>query len=240
MEILKDLIKEIKPCKIKKVIIGTFTTAVISKQCGLSSTIREQCGEGGHSRVHNLGEMAGMEVKELAQFVMSDNLLEASIGMAAINSALQIEGCEFTEINASEIIAKKGKDKRVAVIGHFPFLGKLKNQVGELLVFELRLRPGDISSAQIPALLPDADVVAISGTTLINHTFDEIMSFCKPSAYKIMLGPSTPLSPVLFNYGIDVISGTIVEDAELLLGYLTQGATFQQLKGKKLVTLEKR
>ena len=237
---MKTLVREIKPCKIKKVIIGTFTTAVISRRCGLASTLRNGCGSGGHKRLCNLGKMEGMDVRTLAEDVFSDEILEASIGMAAINSSLEISERKFTEINASELIVKHGKNKKVAVIGHFPFINRLKPLVSELFVFEKRLRPGDLPSEKIPELLPEADVVALSGTTLPNHTFGEIMNCCKSSAFKIMLGPSTPLSPVLFDYGIDAISGTVVSDEELLLKYLTQAATFQQLKGKKLVTMLKK
>ncbi|KPJ83083.1 MAG: hypothetical protein AMS17_18110 [Spirochaetes bacterium DG_61] len=39
----------------------------------------------------------------------------------------------------------------------------------KLEVFEKRLRTGDIPAEQIPRLLPEADVVTLSGTTLINH-----------------------------------------------------------------------
>jgi len=237
MEILHRLIEQVEPGKVKKVCIGTFTTAVISHKCGIASTTRELCPEEGHSPVRNLGNLEKMKTKDLAKYVLSDNLLEATIGMATINSALKDQGSKYVEINASELILKKGEGKNVAIIGHFPFIGKLRRDVNKLTVFEKRLRAGDISSEKIPDILPDADVVAISGTTLINHTFDEIMKHCKPSAYKIMLGPSTPLSPIMFDYGINAISGTIVEDVELFLKYLTQGATFRQLKGKNLVTM---
>ena len=59
-------------------------------------------------------------------------------------------------------------------------------------------------------------------------------------AFVLVLGPTTPLSPVLFNYGVDVISGTLVTDPETVLRYVSQGASFRQVKrskGVKLLTL---
>lgn len=239
MEILKKIVNQVEQGKIKKVYVGLFTTVVISRHVGLSSTLRTACGEKGHLPLRNSGNLEGMDIKELAEYVFSNNILEASIGMAAINSGLPLIEDRCEEINAFESILQYGKNKTVAVIGHFPFVHQIEKEVKQLLVFEEYLRPGDIPSARIPNMLPEADVVAISGTTLINHTFFDIIKFCKPTAYKIILGPSTPLTPVLFDYGIDALSGTIVNDVKLLLKSLSQGATFKELKGKKLVTIKK-
>ena len=54
----------------------------------------------------------------------------------------------------------------------------------------------------------------MSGTTLIHHSFDAIRKYFNKS-YNMMVGPSTPLSPVLFEFGIHMISGTLVSDVAL-------------------------
>ena len=65
------------------------------------------------------------------------------------------------------------------------------------------------------------------------------MRFCRPGALVIVLGPTAPLSPVLFDYGVDVISGSRVVDVEAVLRYISQGATFKQVKrhGARLLTM---
>ena len=80
-------------------------------------------------------------------------------------------------------------------------------------------------------ILPQADVAAITGTALINHTLDELLDLCRPETSVMVLGPSTPLSPVLFDHGVDVISGTVVVDTDLVLTLIGQGATFRQVHG---------
>jgi hypothetical protein len=55
----------------------------------------------------------------------------------------------------------------------------------------------------------------------------------------IVLGPTTPLSPVLFDYGVDMVSGTKVVDVEAVLRCISQGATFKQVKGVRLLTLRR-
>jgi len=44
-----------------------------------------------------------------------------------------------------------------------------------------------------------------------------------------VLGPSTPLSPVLFDYGVDLLCGSIVTDIEPVLRAVRQGANFRQV-----------
>lgn len=239
MRVLNDILSIIKPCAIKNVMVGTFTTAVVSRRCGLASTMREPCSPDTNKKVSNLGHLTNMKVNELSEYILSDNHLEASIGMAAINSSINVDEDKFTEINAADIIQKRGENKNVAIIGNFPFIKRLKDKVKNLYVFEKKMSADFYTEDMMPDILPKIDILAISGTTLINHTFDEIMGFCNPNAFKIMLGPSTPLTSILFDYGIDALSGAYVEDESLALTYLSQGAVFRQIEGIKYVTLIK-
>jgi len=52
----------------------------------------------------------------------------------------------------------------------------------------------------------------------------------------MLLGPSTPFSPVIFNRGASVISGTRIIDEAAVLRTVGQGASFRQVEGVKLLT----
>jgi uncharacterized protein (DUF4213/DUF364 family) len=108
-------------------------------------------------------------------------------------------------------------------------------------VIELNPHEGDFPASAGPEIIPQADILAITSTTLINHTLDDIMRYRKPEARVMLLGPSTPLSSRLFDFGLQVLSGSIVENWEAVLPLVRQGATFRQIKsqGVRLVTLEK-
>ena len=54
-----------------------------------------------------------------------------------------------------------------------------------------------------------------------------------------MLGPSTPLSPVLFDYGLDAIGGALVEVVNTVLDQVELGAAFRNLKGVRTVAMAK-
>jgi uncharacterized protein (DUF4213/DUF364 family) len=104
-------------------------------------------------------------------------------------------------------------------------------------VLELHPRPGDLPAERAAELLPQADVVALTGTSLVNHTFDPLIDACRPDASVILLGASAPLTPVLFERGVDVVAGTRVVNVPIALRAVGQGATFRQIPGKRLLTM---
>ena len=239
MKILDDLIEDLKTndFQVKGVHTCVFWTAVISRHCGLSSTFRDE-GLPHDRGVRDVGDLTKKTGLGLAEYAKSDSLLEASIGMAAINSLIDINESKCVEKNALEILIKKGKGKNVAVVGHFPWTPKLKGRVKNLWVLEQRLREGDSPAKDADRILPQCDVVGITGTSFINHTLESLLNLCK-KAYIVMIGPTTPLSPVLFDHGIDVICGSYVVDVKKVIRSISEGATFKEVKGVKLLTLTK-
>ena len=227
---------------VRQVLVGAFWTAVVLEgeppRGGLASTLRAE-HSGPWPPVRRPGRFHERSGRELAQLLRSERVLEASIGMAAFNALLDIDEARLTEINAADIILERGSGRRVAIVGHFPFIERVRAAAAECWVLELRPAPGDLPADRAAEVLPQADVVALTGTSLLNHTFDDLIALCRPEAYVLLLGPSAPLTPVLFELGVDAISGTRVDDAERVLLALSQGATFRQIKragGLRLLT----
>jgi len=171
--------------------------------------------------------------------VYSSSSLEAAIGMATINSLIEVDEQRCIQLNAGALLAGKGEGKRVAIVGHFPFVPKLRKVVRELWVIERNPREGDFTEADSENLIPQADVVGITGTAFTNHTIERLLSMCNPKAYVVVLGDTAPLSPLLFDYGVDAISGTKVVEPETVLRCVSQGATFRQIKGIRLLTMKR-
>ena len=221
---------------VRRVLVGVHWTTVCSTGCGLASTLFDNSPHG-HNPVRDVGHLLQNSAQELAQWVRSDNLLEASIGMAAINSLLEVDESQAVEINAAEVLATEGKGKNIAVVGHFPFVERLRSTADHLWVIEKNPQDGDLPEQAAEVYLPQADVVAITGTAIVNHTLPRLLSHCPASALVMVLGPSTPLSPVLFQYGIQIISGARVFDEAAALQTIEQGAILPQVKGVRLLTL---
>jgi uncharacterized protein len=237
MGLLEEIIETlpVEP-RIEEVYICAFDIAVKSLDWGLSSSFRDPCSGSSPAWVRRAGELVGMEARELARYALSERLLEASLGMAALNSLLDVSGFTFQEINAARLVLDHGRGKNVVVVGDFPFLRKLQPEVKNLWVISREPWEGQEGIEESRDLLSRADVAAITGSSFINHTAQDLLSYC-PQAYTVMLGPSTPFSPVLFKYGVDVICGARVEDPELALKYICQGASFRQIKGVNRATV---
>jgi len=225
---------------VHQVLVGAFWTAVVldTARCGLASTLRGETHEEGPP-VPRAGRLLEHSGRELAGWLHSSSTLEASVGMAAFNALLEVNEASCTEVNAEEVIVERGAGRRVAIVGHFPFVERVRQAAKDCWVLELHLRPGDLPTERAGEVLPQADVVALTGTSLINHTFDELISLCRPDAFVILLGGSAPLSAVLFDHGVDAIAGTLVVDAPAALQAIGQGATFRQIPGKRLLTMMK-
>jgi uncharacterized protein (DUF4213/DUF364 family) len=211
-----------------------FWTAVVSRNCGLASTFAE--GHPYHRAVRGVGSLVQKSALELAQYAKSANLLEASIGMAAINSLIDMDESRCTQENAFDILAQKGRGKNIAVVGHFPWVRSLEEVAGKLWVIEQRPQRGDLPAEAVQEILPRADVVGITGTSLINHTIEKLLGLSKNS-YVVVIGPTTPLSAVLFDWGVDVIAGVKVVDIERSIRCISEGAIFSQVEGIRLVTM---
>ena len=123
----------------------------------------------------------------------------------------------------------------MALVGHFPFISKLRSIVRQLWVIEQHPVEGEYPTESAVDLIPQADVVAITSSTLINHTLEGLLPLCRPEAMVMMLGPSTPLSPVIFNHGATILSGVRIVDEAAVLRTVGQGATFQQVEGVRLL-----
>jgi uncharacterized protein (DUF4213/DUF364 family) len=233
---------KIEDHEIRKVIIGLYTTYIANnKQAGLSSTLYIDAISGGghkHFTIRGAGDLEKKRGGDLCQYIYSDVGVEASIGMAAINSYINIDFKRCRELNALKIIMKEGEGRNIAVIGNFPFVKKLKSVAKNLFVFELSPMGGDyLLPHQMPEYLPRADVVAITGTAFLNRTFHGIVKHIRKGAYRLILGPSTPMSAVLFDYGIDALCGSYVEDSIAVESCVHQAVPFKFIRGVKHLTM---
>jgi uncharacterized protein (DUF4213/DUF364 family) len=240
--IIDDLLASLPKAEIpvRDVRVGPFWTVAWTEQgAGLASTQRDAHTPHGHSLIRWAGDLVDHQAGELAELLRSRSPMEAALGMATVNALLEVQESSLTDRNASVEIMQRGEGKRVVVVGHFPFVPKVRRAVGHLDVLELDPGPNELPPKAAAEVIPEADVVAITGTSLVNKSFDELIQFCRPDAFVLLLGPTSPLSPVLFDYGVDLIAGTRVIDPPAALAVAGQGAIFRQMRGVRLVTMAK-
>jgi hypothetical protein len=240
MKIIDDLLSTLNyESPVKDVRQGPFQTAVLTCYCGLASTPHDPGPHHEQTPVKEAGLLLEKDTLTLAHMANSPSAMESAIGMATINSLIEVDEKRCVELNAGDLLAAKGEGKRVAIVGHFPFVPRLRKMVKELWVVERNPQEGDVAEAEAENLIPQAEVVGITGTAFTNHTIERLLGLCNPNSYVVILGGTAPLSPVLFDHGINAISGTKVVNPPLALRCVSQGATFRQIKGIRLLTMKK-
>jgi Uncharacterized conserved protein len=234
-KVLQTLPKE--PIPVREIVSGLHWTAVASRYCGLASSLWSETLP--EVPIPNLTHLIHLSAQELAQYALSSNHLESAIGMAAVNSLLDPTPPGSFDLNAHDWLTKEGVGKKIAMVGHFPFAEKLAPVAQALWILEKNPRPGDHPASESKDLIPEADIVAITGSAFVNHSIDEVLSYCSPSSIVLVLGPSTPLAPALFTEGISMLSGTYVTDEPGTLKAIRNGGTYHHLLGVRRMTILK-
>ena len=237
------ILNSLREFPLRSVLVGINWTAVVVEkdglqQCGLASTVSGGHDHSSEPTIPDSGHLEKRSTLELASWINSEIPLRRSIGCAAINALLPLDSSQWVDQNAETAIQTHGRGKKGVLIGHFPFVEKLKNELRDLTVLDLNPSGEDLPASAAPEVLPEADLVAITGMTFINHTLPELLDLCKPEAFILMLGPSTPLSPILHEYGVNLLAGAAVENIPAVLAAISQGANFRQVHkaGVRLVT----
>lgn len=243
-KIYDELIAAIPPdLTVRDCLLGLSWTLVRSRATGIAMTYLE-----GHPDVKLAGEINGMPLRQLAKYVKSWNYLEATMGLAAINSYFntpeQVEklcGCPLgaqKQVSAFTHFQEQLRGKKVAVIGHFPDLDALTG-ICQLSILERRPQSGDFPDPACEYILPQQDYVFLTATTLINKTLPRLLEL-SGQAVIVLVGPSTPLTPILFQYGINVLAGTVVVDPQAVRQVVQEGGSLKLFqRGGQMVKISK-
>lgn len=203
------------------------------------------------SSISQAGRVRSLSLKAAARMAKSWTPADATLGVAALNShwntpfkIQSLMGDETLEHhsdgrNVFELMASRVAGKRVTVVGHFRGLDRLR-EICELNILERRPQPGDLPDPACEDILPRSDYVFITGTTLMNKTLPRLLSLSQ-GAFVTVVGPSTPLSPVLFEFGVDMIAGLVVESAPDIWRVVQEGGQHSLFgPGSRMVQFEKR
>lgn len=222
------------------------------------SYVQAECGMGvaysvkGGAKRGARENFRGKSLREMAELSRSWCFEDASLGMAAINAwfarreILEPLGAVFDRPASSPEGRKNadgfaqysnklkadfeaGHTDKVTVVGHFPFLQRMAEYT-ELTILERS--PSDEMDTPDPAceyIIPSQDYLFLTGITVTNKTAYRLLELGE-DATVIMLGPSTVMNPALFDYGIDMLAGSIVADPEKA-SYACKGGADQTFAG---------
>ena len=222
------------------VVVGIFWTfAQTQYGSAISATAHRWCEDTPGAIVPWAGDLTGMRVRDVAALYQSPSLPARSLANACISASfapsamtgIPMQG-KAQALLESICQARAGRP-RIALIGHFHFADGLRALGYPLDVYELdgRCEEGDIPSSRIPETLPLADIVVMTSSTIITHSTEAILSSCRADAYKMIVGPTVPLHPVLWEFGFDAVCGSTITDPVQVRMTAAQGGTHKQMTG---------
>ncbi|MBN1456027.1 MAG: DUF364 domain-containing protein [Methanomicrobia archaeon] len=145
--------------------------------------------------------LRGIEAREMAAWAFKGrNPLFTSLGVAVLNSVVDPAAIErHSRDKLTELIRP---DDQIGMIGYIePMTHVLKSRTAkELIIFD---RSREQLGAVYPEsrqreLLPQCDILLVTGTTTLNRTLDAILQQAPKAREVILIGTSTPLYPEAF------------------------------------------
>lgn len=239
------LIEAVPPsARVEECICSLNWFAVRSQGTGVSMSP----GEGTIS-LPQAGRYSAMSLRDLAALSKSWNFYEAALGLAALNAAFNgpatvaaAFGTPLDKIesaNCFHYLREDFRGKKVTVVGHFRDLEPLK-EICELTILERKPQAGDLPDPACEYVLPGQDIVVITAVTLINKTLPRLLQLAE-GARIVLTGPTTPLTPILFDFGVEMLAGLVVEDDAHVLRTVREGGQHQLFdSGSRMVTLQRR
>ena len=220
---------------VKDVLVGNHWVIVEAESgCGMAMIVNGGCG------TYNLYPNAlHMELRDLAAQCVSWNFLEASVGVAALNAWYSTpENATAAGMKIEEKGSNDGFDlyrrlcvgKRVCVVGHFPLIERLSGEC-ELSILERNPQPGDLPDPACEYIVPQQDFLFCTGITLTNKTMPRLLQLSnRPTTSTVLVGPSVVPAPVLYNYGVDCMAGSVIVDPERAKAAVMHAATSSVFK----------
>jgi uncharacterized protein (DUF4213/DUF364 family) len=165
-------------------------------------------------------EIIGAEIKSIIPWAADSNRFKAALGLAAINAVLNTSSVIGDKVNINDTINLKESDV-FGMVGDFPpVINRIAPMTDNIYVFELNVKQGSgfYTWEEELLYLPKCSHVLITASTLINHTIDEVLSYCIKAKEVYLVGPSAPLCSEVFDgYNVTAIAGSIVKRPELIM-----------------------
>jgi len=168
--------------------------------------------------IDRIGSLRRSSLRQLAGLIHSWDPLEMAVGIAAVNAHYNTYNHAAQHGNGTQRFT--GTSGRVVVIGAFPGLSQT---LPGAQVIETDPRSGEFPAVAMDTLLPGCMTTVVSSSALINRSLPRILRLAT-GARVAMIGPSTPLTPRLYGYGVDTLGGLIVTDPNGLAAAIQAGA----------------
>lgn len=194
------------------------------------------------------GRLRGRPAASYLDDIFSDNILKRTLGIAALNAlSMYLWGQEpgegydtLTGADAFDELDVCRYDKTVVIGALVPILKKLIRFQRDFTVLEqdARTLKGQelehfAEAGRMAEFVPQADLLVITGVTILNNTLPDILACAKPGAEILVTGPTASMLPdAFFRRGVTMLGGIQVTKADELLDIISEGGSGYHFFGK--------
>jgi len=237
--------------KVSRVIVGLGYTGVelatyaYEPFLGVAQTLPSVIHDTDCSKINFAGKLTELSFTELITWSLEPLSLKKTIGIAALNAASQhilavknpyvelkeelidyLNINEKTRINFIGFIGPMVKKinkitKNITIVDDNPITKTLSNE------FNIKSNIDQLNEQEY-----NVDILFCTGTSILNGTFENIISIFKKNANHIVIvGPTISFIPdILFDYGVDIVGGMKILNSEATLKILQEGGGTRTFK----------
>jgi len=253
--VTETLGRDLDAIRVERAVLGLFYTGVklTAGTAGTCATPREAipgdvCCPISAKAVPFPGVIRGRPAAEIMADALSPDPLRRAVGIACLNALAELcwrrrphpEVELLPGADAFDATAFQSED-RVVVVGAFvPFLKELKRRRQPFLVLEQNpalLKPEEMPfyrpAGEAREVVPDADVLLVTGATLLNDTLEDLLSWARPEARVTVVGPTVGMVPDAFlARGADILGSVRIADPDAFLDLLAEGGAAPHFLGR--------
>ncbi|WP_054853326.1 DUF364 domain-containing protein [Vulcanisaeta distributa] len=178
-------------------------------------------------------------VEELPELVINLDSLVRALGIALINAISHYlvvrDGLRLSQGDLkSEILRFVKPSCTACFVGSItPVAEALRG--GKCGVYQLErrsdLRHDGYPDINAPLIIPNCDILVITGSAMVNNTIDQLLAMRMDGAITVLSGPTAAAypPPVLHGLGINVIGSSLVKRPRSVIELLKLGAGYRLL-----------
>lgn len=261
--------RDLELIAVERAVIGLFFTGVKLAGIAADGSVAGSCATPRDAipgdvccpvtaRAAGYQALAGRPAAELMRDAVSANGLRRAVGIATLNALAELcwrrrphpDVDLLPGADAFAAAALRGKEQVVLVGAFIPFLKELKRRGQPYLVLEQNpamLKPEEMPfyrpAAQAREIVPNADVLLVTGATLLNDTLEDLLAWARPEARVTVVGPTVGMLPDAFlARGADVLGTLRITQPDAFLDLLAEGGSAPHFLGgcaEKLVLTRK-
>ena len=240
---------------VERAVMGLFFTGVklSDGSGGICATLNRDvpdavCCPSSSAQVHPPGKIRGRRAIDFLDDLAARSPLRRILAIAVLSALCQAArklaspaDCTLRRGMDALDAVDVARDAHVVVVGAFvPVIKAMKARGQSFRILEkdpATLKADELPfyapADQAPLEVPKADVLFITGTTLINDSLEPILAAAKPGASIVVVGPTASLAPgPFFRRGVTLVGGVDVTDPDLLLDLLAEGGSGYHFFGK--------